>query len=746
MHLLLLSLLPALASAQQLYLPDTSIKVFAYGQQQNLAWCGGMNNAQFAMADLNHDGLQDLVVFQPWGSLLTFINKGVAGSPYYIYAPEYALNFPPVMDYLVMADYNCDGIPDLFHQGNYGFAVYKGYYNTENQLCFTFYKNLFYTDSLVPGGPVNAFVNPGDIPAIVDVDGDGDLDFLSYNVGGQLTLYKNMRVELGLPCDSIQIVEADRCWGRFYENYTHPVLQACGSTSPEQNSLCLFDYDMDGDYDLLLGRTEFNQVTLLNNGRIPFNPTGADSMVSYDTAWQSAGTEVNIYSYPAAFNIDVDQDGKKDLVLAPNSVSGSASAGSKSFYYFKNLSAAGAPNWVFQSDSFLVDKMIDLGSAAYPMLFDFNKDGLPDLFVGSDGYFVDSNQTLRSRLSYYLNTSTPGNPSFTLQTNDFLGLNALNYQGAAPAAGDLDNDGVADLVVGHTDGTLSFYRNMAATDAALPNWVLTEPVLKDVHGDTINVGNYAAPFLYDVDKDGKKDLLIGSIYGTVAFYQNVSTVPGVISLKLVNTDLGGVKADPRNTYWNLSVPFVGQCDSTHTDYLFLGSNSGNIYRFSGIAGGDTTATYSLLDSQFSYIDSTYNMYNHPALPGGMLYNQRSAITIGDISGNGSSYLLSGVDRGGVTLYGRNTRDVKTPVVSNHSNLLVYPNPAKDQLQLSWQPSGQKDVQISVMDMEGRQLYAATAPSAPGHYTIPVNMLASGVYVCVLKNGEERNYAKFTVVR
>ena len=78
------SLICSIARAQQLYLPDTSIKVFAWGRQQTLAWCGGMNNSQFAMADLNHDGLQDLVVFQPWGSLLTFINKGVAGSPNYI--------------------------------------------------------------------------------------------------------------------------------------------------------------------------------------------------------------------------------------------------------------------------------------------------------------------------------------------------------------------------------------------------------------------------------------------------------------------------------------------------------------------------------------------------------------------------------------------------------------------------------------------------------------------------------------
>ena len=177
--------IPVLAGAQdKYYQSDTSIKVYAYGKQLTLAWCGGFNNPQFAMADLNHDGLQDLVIFEPWNSIRTFINMGNESAPDYRYAPEYALNFPSILDYIVLADYNRDGVADLFHQGDYGFAVYKGYYNEYNQLCFTYYKDLFYDNDLYSPDPVNAFNNPSDIPAIVDVDGDGDLDFIAYNVVG----------------------------------------------------------------------------------------------------------------------------------------------------------------------------------------------------------------------------------------------------------------------------------------------------------------------------------------------------------------------------------------------------------------------------------------------------------------------------------------------------------------------------------------------------------------------------------
>ena len=304
--------------AQMQYLPDTSIKVFAYGQQQNLAWCGGMNNSQFAMADLNHDGIQDLVIFQPWGSLMTFINKGVAGNPYYVYAPEYALKFPPLIHYLVMADYNRDGITDLFHQGNYGVAVYKGYYNTDNQLCFTFFKDLFYNDPSIPGGHVDAIVTPGDIPAIVDIDGDGDLDFLSYNLaGGSVTYYRNMQIELGLPSESIYFEMADYCWGKFGDSSGQLRLNYYIGGDHLGRSLCLLDYDIDGDIDVLKGDIFSNRLTFLKNGRIPYNPSGADSMASYDSAWQSGGTVVNVNSFPAAYNIDVDQYGKKDLIVTP---------------------------------------------------------------------------------------------------------------------------------------------------------------------------------------------------------------------------------------------------------------------------------------------------------------------------------------------------------------------------------------------------------------------------------------------
>jgi hypothetical protein len=752
-------LYPLLAKAQvKIYQHDTTVKVYAYGREQTLAFCGGFNNPQFTMGDLNHDGLQDLVVYEPWNSVRTFINEGTAGNPNYRYAPEYALKFPPVVDYLVLADYNCDGIPDLFNQGSTGFEVYKGYYNSLNQLCFVFYQNLFYTNDPATHGPANAFNNPGDIPAIVDVDNDGDLDFVSYDIyGGVMNLYKNMRVEMGLPCDSIHIALKDLCWGKVYQGYyrTHYLDRSCDNsrllrtsasgerTTHSGNTPCLFDWDMDGDYDYLDGSVSFNELTFLKNGRVENG--GADSMVYEDTLWQTGGKMVSIPTFPAAFNVDVDQDGKKDILVAPNGRNGE---NYKCIWYYKNFSSPHAPDWRFQSDSFLTDMSIDLGTAAYPAFFDYDKDGKPDLFIGSDGYY-QAGGTFKSRISFYLNTSTAGAPAFTLQTTDFLSLSSLNFAGTAPAFGDIDGDGIADMVIGHTDGTLSYFKNIAAYDTVTPNWSLQQLVLTDMSGATINVGGRAAPFIYDIDKDGKKDLIIGGSNGYIQYYQNVSTVPGNIKLQLVNTRLGHAKADSTRFSSCNSVPFIGKIDSSGIEYLLLGSNSGNIYQYTGFQSGDTTARYTMLDAHYSYIDSTYSQYNNPSY--GIYDGLRSAVTVGDIANDGNYYMLVGNNKGGVDNYKLKTY---IPVVDHtgvknldeHGKVLLYPNPANDVINVSWSGMLQPAVTISIVTVTGQVLYTTSAPSAATYTTISTATLSCGMYVCLVQSGVNRYYSKFTVIR
>ncbi|MBC7553306.1 MAG: T9SS type A sorting domain-containing protein [Taibaiella sp.] len=745
------------ASGQYMYYPDNSVKVYKGSTELTLAWCGGFDNPQFTMGDLNRDGLQDLVVFEANKGVKTFINRGTTGNPDYRYAPQYALNFPPLYNYLVLADYNRDNIPDLFHGGYTGFSAYKGYYNSSNQLCFRFYMDLFYNNDLSAGGSANAFCNPGDIPAIVDVDNDGDIDFVSYNIiGGTLNYYKNLQVENGLPADSIHIALKDKCWGKVYQGFyrTHSLAYSCNNsglkptydtaakTTHSGNTPCLFDWDMDNDYDYLDGSVSYNEMTFLKNGRTEHG--GNDSMILQDTTWQNGGKKIEIPVWPAAFNIDIDQDGKKDLVVSPNAPN--ASENYKCVWFYKNLSTPGVPSWQFKSDSFLTERTIDAGSGSYPVLFDYNKDGKVDLFIGSDGYRQASG-IMRSKISYYKNSSTTGNPSFTLQTRDFLSIDTFGFIGAAPSFGDIDNDGKADLVIGHTDGSLSYFKNVAATSAAQPVWQIAQRMLKDNTGTDINVFARAAPIIYDIDKDGKKDLLIGNTFGSLQYFQNVSTTAGAISLKLINTDLGQAKVDPLNVIGCFSAPFIGKIDASGKDYLLMGSNSGNIYQYDSIGSGDSTLTYPLITAQYSYIDSSYLIYNHPGSPAGVYSGLRSAPAVADIDNDGEFEMVVGDIRGGVTFYKRKLYDNSYVAdIPEQGSVSLFPNPVCDELNINWSGMNDKTVSVLITNMQGHLLVSKDYPSNASNAKLTVNSLPVGLYICEIKAGNNRYYQKFTVLR
>jgi hypothetical protein len=348
-------------------------------------------------------------------------------------------------------------------------------------------------------------------------------------------------------------------------------------------------------------------------------------------------------------------------------------------------------------------------------------------------------------MSFYKNTSTPGNASFTLQTTDFINISTHNFQGAAPAVGDVDGDGRADLVVGHSDGTLSYFKNNASSDGLQPDWQLTQLQLQDLAGAVINVGGYAAPFVYDIDKDGKKDLIIGNIYGFVQYYRNESTTPGTVRLKLIKTKLGLAKADPTQNFGNYSTPFIGKLDPSGTEYLLMGSNSGNVYQYTGFQTGDTAATYSLIDGRYSYIDSTYSMYNHPSTYYGIYGNRRSALTVGDIDGSGSYAMIKGNVKGGLEFYKRKVYEIDVADVTIDGSVLVYPNPAKDILAVSWSNVTGNEVSVAITDISGRVVQRHLMSSQLGHIQLSVAGLSAGLYICVVESAGSKYHAKFTIL-
>jgi hypothetical protein len=726
----------------KVYIPSNAASVKFGTHEKTLAWGGGLNIPQYATADLNKDGILDIVVYQSDNSLLkTFINKGTNTEPKYEYEPKYQENFPPSFQYVILKDYNGDGIADLFDAGGAGFRISKGYYNVDGMLSFTPYKSLFYNNDKGVIGEVNAVVNPGgDIPSIVDVDGDGDLDFLSYTGDGYVMYwYQNLQVENGLHKDSIVIRLADKCWGKMRQLFTrtHELGYSCDNSKLARigyedelpsakktdggNTPYLIDMDGDGDFDVLDGHRAHNQIVYLENGR---NLYGKDTMIYQDTSWSPNGHLVDMAQWAAITQIDVDGDGKLDLIISPSAANVSENLNCSQLY--KNTGTSTIPSFTYQNDSFFVSEMIDVGSNSYPFFYDYDKDGKPDLFIGTKGYYQKTTGTFLASVMYLKNTSEVGKPSFELVSKDFNLLSTRKFNGAIVTFGDIDNDGIDDMLIGHINGTISYIKNFAASNSVTPVLTAAPKLLNDINDNEISVIGWAAPLVYDIDKDGKKDLIIGNTNGKLFYYKNMSSGVGEISFMLENNNLGNIKVDPEPEFTNVgySTPYIGKIDNSPNEYLLVGSRTGRISRYTGFQDGNVFMPFTRIDSVYSSLFQSFlNSVHYSTAP-----------AVADIDGDGKYEMLVGNLHGGLFLFQQDKVVSVKDFVQESIIVNIFPNPSNSGfVNVAISPTLQRKISsITIMNILGQTFDAKIINQKQTFATISIDHLPNGIYNIVIQ--------------
>lgn len=244
------------------------------------------------------------------------------------------------------------------------------------------------------------------IPALVDWDGDGDLDLLVAS-----------KIE---PDDR----QTARIWR--YENTGSaraPALQARGPLplrGTYHYAPAFGDLDGDGALDMLVGSWKPG----LDWYRIP-RGGGDPVLVAEAVVTITRGSNTT----PALG--DLDGDGDLDLLI------GEASG---TLNYYRNDGTARSPRFTLVSDQW---EAVDIGRRSAPHLVDWDGDGDLDLLIGTDDRGV----------VLYRNDGDRHRARFVPDAGFRLELPPL----VAPATGDLDGDGRLELIVGTIGGGVLFF-------------------------------------------------------------------------------------------------------------------------------------------------------------------------------------------------------------------------------------------------------------------------------------------------
>ena len=506
--------------SQNVYHFDQSIPVQANGKLLTMPWAGGLNSAQINTIDLDGDGKDDLAVFDRTANkMFTYLRVGNQ----YAYAPDYEIFFPPsINQWVLLRDFDCDGKKDLFTSDPAGMAVFV---NTTKQGSPPSWRSFNPGHPLLThwyNGSINLQVNGTDIPAIDDVDEDGDLDIIvAQFVGyGSMEFHRNMSIENTGRCDSLQLNWVTSIWGNFEE--CNCGRYAFGGINCNQvpggrilhdagKSLLTLDLNNDGLHDLIFSEQNCTLLYLLPN-----QGTVSEAQMNGYSIFPSVNPSTLLF--PAPFYEDMDFDGVKDLIVSTN-ISARVTTDidlSNSIWFYKNEGTNKLPAFNFVKQNLLQDQMIDAGSYSSPAFADFDSDGDLDMFI-SYWAVPDSSASIYQ----YENIGSFSQPAFQLVTKDYINFSALGFYNVKIQFEDFNKDGRTDLLFTATDkstGVTQLYllKNNGSSSFDFSNQT-PEPL-------PFTINQLENVFVYDINRDGLDDILCGRTDGSLQYYKNTGAV------------------------------------------------------------------------------------------------------------------------------------------------------------------------------------------------------------------------------
>lgn len=258
------------------------------------------------------------------------------------------------------------------------------------------------------------------------------------------------------------------------------------------------DVNGDGYDDVIIGKKE-NDSIFTNNGKVYVFPGSASGLLT-SPVWTDIGAnEGSSYGHTVAAAGDVNGDGYDEIVVGePGYKVGADSRGRALVYFGSSSGPSVTPSWT------VVGTTTDLGRSV-SSAGDVNGDGYDDVLITTAYGGLDSIPTRGAAFVYY------GSASGLSSTPDWKvgGPSGFSLFGtSASTAGDVNNDGYADVIIGATNissgtGRAYVYLGSSGGLSTTEIWTANGEGADHKFGHVVNNAG-------DVNGDNYDDVIVGA--------------------------------------------------------------------------------------------------------------------------------------------------------------------------------------------------------------------------------------------
>lgn len=687
-------------------------------------------------ADIDNDGDLDLVVGELRGNQLFFRNTGTRT------APAFAASQINPFGLVDIGWSSAPSFVDLDNDGDFDLMI------GEDNGTFNYFRNTGTRTAPVYAAPQ---ANPFKLtatryaaPTFSDLNSDGDLDLFVGNDVGNTILFTN----------SGTAQQADY----FLSPYNFP------SATGIYASPTLVDIDADGDLDALLGSGNGTVLFARNIAPAGGTPNFAAPTVLLRLP-RPAAQFANTGQADPTF-ADLDGDGDYDML---------AGGDKGAYYYFRNEGTATTPNFVFQSiNPFGITSPGNTSTftPTRPTFADIDNDGDMDLFTGDK---------TTNQVSYFKNIGTAQSPNFAAPVNNPFGITTTEPYNRL-TFGDINNDGDLDLFIGTKD-EISFYENTGTPT----NPTFSAPLLNPFGVLTNNPNS--TPYLADITNDGVLDLFVGErTTGFTRIYKNNTLAP-TISLsntgtfsacgtELVKASVGVYPANELSVKWYNAitrrevatglefnpevlgvrasyyavVSSASGCNQTSTVGNYVPVVPPSTFDLSGQAGYNSATLSWVRNGECDAPVREYEVYADPSGFGTYFLLGFSTTptyeSVGLLNGEKITFKIRPIYMNGTYGLYSNTVTLRPSIVlgeedNEKAGFAFFPNPNNGEFNLRLQ-DGSASASVSVTNLSGQRVYTTTLNAT--QTSINLGNIASGMYIVRVETAQGTYQQKVSVVR